>query len=463
MADTEITYQTYQEESPADSQTLLLHLQALLAEPASQKAVCAFLDGLQDTEVALLLASFPATERERIWQCVPPSLQGEVLAETSEEVRANLMADMPVEAVTTLTERLPPEEVTELLDTVEPDVKEAVIESLDAPVRDHVEALQAYDDDQVGRYMDPDTTNVKQGVSLEAVQRYVRIHQLLDAQSQALLVTDTDQHLVGALSVVDLVKQPQEASVDQFMYMPTYVTDSMDTHEAATLLRSKELNFVPVINEAGVLVGQLNSQQIMELTRDDSDATLLGMSGVKEEDELFAPIRSSAKSRGVWLGINLATAFLAAWVIGQFEAVLSQVVALAVLMPVVASMGGIAGSQTLTVVIRGMAMGQIGGNNRWWLMQKELWVGMIGGFIWGSVVAIVAQLWFEDVMITLVIGLAILINMTVANVAGISVPLVLKRMGIDPALSGAVILTTVTDVVGFMSFLGLATLLILTV
>ncbi|MDR9499764.1 MAG: magnesium transporter [Hydrogenovibrio sp.] len=450
-------------EASADSQSLLLSLQQILADPENQEDVCAFLDGLSDTEIALLLESFPAADRDRIWVCVPQSLRGEVLAEVGGDARANLMAEMPAEDVTLLAQDLPPEDVTELLQTVTPEVKEAVIESLDVQVRDQVETLQGYTDNQVGRYMNPGTTNVKQDVTLETVQRFVRINHLLDEQSQELMVTDADNHLVGSLSLVDLVKQPQEASVDQFMYMPTYVTDTMDTHEAATLLRSKELNFVPVINEAGVLVGQLNSQQIMELTRDDSDATLLGMSGVKEEDELFAPIRSSAKSRGVWLGINLATAFLAAWVIGQFEAVLSQVVALAVLMPVVASMGGIAGSQTLTVVIRGMAMGQIGGNNRWWLMQKELWVGMIGGFIWGSVVAIVAQLWFEDVMITLVIGLAILINMTVANVAGISVPLVLKRMGIDPALSGAVILTTVTDVVGFMSFLGLATLLILTV
>ncbi|KUJ72534.1 magnesium transporter [Thiomicrospira sp. WB1] len=463
MAETDVTDQTYLTDSPSDTQTLLLSLQKLLADPEAQGEVCAFLDGLNDTEIALLLESFPSTERERIWQCVPQSLQGEVLAEIGEEVRSGIMADMPVEAVTNLTQNLPPEDVTELLGTVNPEIKEAVIETLDTPVRDYVETLQGYGENQVGRFMDPDTANVKQGVSLETVQRYVRINQLLDAESQELMVTDKDNYLVGALSLVDLVKQNQEALVDEYMHMPTYLVDTMDTHEAATILRSKELSFVPVVNEAGILVGQLNSSEIMALTRDDADATLLGMSGVKEEDELFAPIRSSAKSRGVWLGINLATAFLAAWVIGQFEAVLSQVVALAVLMPVVASMGGIAGSQTLTVVIRGMAMGQIGGNNRWWLMNKELWVGMIGGAVWGAVVAVVAQIWFENAMITLVIALAILINMTVANVAGISIPLLLKRMGIDPALSGAVILTTVTDVVGFMSFLGLATLLILSV
>jgi magnesium transporter len=200
---------------------------------------------------------------------------------------------------------------------------------------------------------------------------------------------------------------------------------------------------------------------VLEITQDDADATLKHMSGVSVDDELFTPIMRSAKSRGVWLGINLMTAFLAAAVIGQFEAVLDQIVALAILMPVVASMGGIAGSQTLTVVIRGLALGQIAGSNTRWIYNKELWVGMSNGFVWALVVGLIAQMWFGELMITLVITLAIFINMSVANLSGVLIPLVLKKLKIDPALSGAVILTTITDVVGFLSFLGLATLIIL--
>ena len=199
----------------------------------------------------------------------------------------------------------------------------------------------------------------------------------------------------------------------------------------------------------------------MEIIQDDVDSTMKNLAGVSQDEELFAPILTSAKSRSIWLGINLCTALLAAAVIGQFEAVLAKVVALAILMPVVASMGGIAGSQTLTVVIRGMAMGQIGGSNRLWLLNKELWVGAINGIIWAIIMAIIAQLWFHDIKISAVIGFAIAINMTAANVSGISIPLLLKRMNIDPALSASVILTTVTDIVGFMSFLGLASVLIL--
>ena len=340
-------------------------------------------------------------------------------------------------------------------------VKEGVIENLDDNTREQVQILQTYDDKSIGSYMNPDTINVREDVSLEVVQRFIRIKGLLSGQSREIMVVNKDNQLVGALSLVDLVKQNQEVIVSEFMSQPISLLDTDNIHDAAIILRSKALHFAPVVNQSNQLLGQLNIDDILEITRDESNATLMNMSRVSENDELFAPIISSTKSRGIWLGINLATAFLAAYVIGQFEAVLSQVVALAVLMPVVASMGGIAGSQTLTVVIRGLAMGQIGGQNRWWLMNKELWVGALNGFVWSIVVGGVAQLWFNDIKISLVISVAILINMTVANISGITIPLILKKMNIDPALSGAVILTTVTDVVGFISFLGLATLFIL--
>jgi len=200
---------------------------------------------------------------------------------------------------------------------------------------------------------------------------------------------------------------------------------------------------------------------VLELTVEEGDQTVRHLAGLENEIDLFAPVRKSVNARTLWLGINLATAFLAAAVIGQFEAVIAQVVALAVLMPVVASMGGIAGSQTLTLTIRGLAMGKVIGSNQSVLFNKEFAIGLINGAIWALVVALISQIWFQDVMISLVIGTAILINMIAAGIAGVLIPLVLKRLGQDPALSGAVILTTVTDVVGFLSFLGLATMLIL--
>ena len=448
------------EENMQSSEEKLLHLQALI-EQDNQALVCEFFAHQADSEIALLLESFPPNNREKIWQCVPEEIRGEVLVELNEDVRTSLMSEMQSAEVSELTKDLAAQDIAEILDTVQDSVKEEVIGNLDVSTREHVQTLHAYEEDAVGRYMDPETVNVKEDVTLETVQRFIRIKHLLDEHTQEIMVTDKDNRLTGSLSLVDLVKQNQEALVSEFMHKPVTILDEMNIHDAAAILRAKGLHFAPVINECKILVGQLNIEDIMEITREDSDNTLMSMSGVSDDVELFAPILTSAKSRGIWLGINLATAFLAAYVIGQFEAVLSQVVALAVLMPVVASMGGIAGSQTLTIVIRGLAMGQIGGNNRWWLFNKEIWVGAMNGTVWAIVVGLISQLWFEDMMISIVITLAILINMTIANIAGIAVPLVLKKMEIDPALSGAVILTTVTDVVGFMSFLGLATLLIL--
>jgi len=441
-------------------ETQLLELQTLL-EGGKPSEVCALFNNYMPNEIAHFLESFPLEQRQKLWQCVSKDIRGEVLTELSDDVRATLMSEMDAHAVTAMTKELDAQEITEILDTVDDDIKEDVINRLDLDTKEQVEKLLAYDEDVVGHYMDPETVNVKEDVTLETVQRFVRMKNLLDDETQEILVVDKSNHLVGSITLVDLIKHPQEDLVKEHMRQPIALKDTMDIREAASVLRAKGLHFAPVVNKANELVGQLNIDDIMEIISEDDEATMMNMSGVSEEDDLFAPITSTAKSRGIWLGINLATAFLAAFVIGQFEQVLSQVVALAVLMPVVASMGGIAGSQTLAVVIRGLALGQIGGKNRWWLFNKELWVGLINGVVWAIVVAAIAQVWFDDALISLVIFLAIIINMTIANISGITIPLLLKKMGIDPALSGAVILTTITDVVGFLSFLGLATLFIL--
>ncbi|WP_339883551.1 magnesium transporter [Vreelandella maris] len=448
------------EEKYTNTEEQLLYLQKLLDEEdtAALKELFTELDILA---IARTLESFPAKTRDLLWVYIPDDVLGEVLAEVDEDIRADYIEDLSASDVEQIVRGLDAQEVAEVLDVADEEIKTTVYASLDQEIRAQVENLHAYEDDVVGRYMDPETVNVKQGVSLEAVQRYIRIHHLLDDESQQIMITDKDKRLLGTLSLIDLIKQPQEAVVDDFMDDLFTLNDQMKVSDAAALLRSKELHFVPVCDSDGLLVGQLNAADVLEITQDDADMTLKHMSGVSDEEEVFTPIARSAKSRGIWLGINLLTAFLAAFVIGQFEAVLDQIVALAILMPVVASMGGIAGSQTLTVVIRGLALGQLAGNNKRWLYNKELWVGMSNGLVWALVVGGISYLWFSDPLITLVITLAIFINMSLANLSGVLIPLVLKRLQIDPALSGAVILTTVTDVVGFLSFLGLATLIIL--
>ena len=444
----------------SNTEEQLLYLQQRMDEEDTS-ALKALFTELDTLEIARTLESFPAKTRDLLWEYVPEEFIGEVLAEVDEEIRADYIEDLSASDVEQIVKGLDAQEVAEVLDVADDAIKTSVYASLDQEIRAQVENLHAYEDDVVGRYMDPETVNVKQGVSLEAVQRYIRIYHLLDDESQQIMITDKDKRLLGTLTLIDLIKQPQDAVVDDYMDDFFTLNDQMKVADAAALLRSKELHFVPVCDSDGLLVGQLNATDVLEITQDDADMTLKHLSGVSDEEEVFTPIMRSAKSRGIWLGINLLTAFLAAFVIGQFEAVLDQIVALAILMPVVASMGGIAGSQTLTVVIRGLALGQLAGNNKRWLYNKELWVGMSNGLVWALVVGLISYLWFGDPLITLVITLAIFINMSLANVSGVLIPLVLKRLQIDPALSGAVILTTVTDVVGFLSFLGLATLIIL--
>ena len=439
----------------------LLYLQGLVADNA-YAAITDFLSQQSEYEIANLLESFPNQARQVIWAQVPEHLKGEVLAELEVDTRQPLMENISSKEISLFTQDLDAQDISEILETVTETVRTSVMATLDEDTRIQVNKLDTYADWEVGSYMDPDIIQVQDDVSLAHVQEWLRENEdLLDDQSQELLVVDQSQQLLGLLSLVDLIKHNQTSLVSSFTDNAITINDRLDIQDAAAIFRSEDIRFAPVINSHGELVGQLNGEDIMEIIQDDVDSTMKNLAGVSQDEELFAPILTSAKSRSVWLGINLCTALLAAVVIGQFEAVLAKVVALAILMPVVASMGGIAGSQTLTVVIRGMAMGQIGGSNRWWLFNKELWVGAINGLIWAFIMAIIAQMWFHDVKISAVIGFAIAINMTAANVSGISIPLVLKRMNIDPALSASVILTTVTDIVGFMSFLGLASVLLL--
>ena len=456
-----LTRQADYNPAEASGEYKLLYLQELVAEKA-YAAITEFLEKQSEYEIASLLESFPSQNRLLIWAQVPEDIKGEVLAELEFDTRQPLLENVSSKEISLFTQDLDAQDISEILDTVTESVRTSVMATLDEDIRVQVNKLDTYEDWEVGSYMDPDLIQVRDDITLAEVQSWLRENaDLLDDESQELLVVDQSQQLLGLLSLADLIKHQQSTLVADLIHSAITVNDRIDIQDAASIFRSEDIRFAPVINSHGELVGQLNGEDIMEIIQDDVDSTMKNLAGVSQDEELFAPILTSAKSRSIWLGINLCTALLAAAVIGQFEAVLAKVVALAILMPVVASMGGIAGSQTLTVVIRGMAMGQIGGSNRLWLLNKELWVGAINGIIWAIIMAIIAQLWFHDVKISAVIGLAIAINMTAANVSGISIPLMLKRMNIDPALSASVILTTVTDIVGFMSFLGLASVLIL--
>ncbi|HHJ81165.1 MAG TPA: magnesium transporter, partial [Candidatus Tenderia electrophaga] len=284
----------------------------------------------------------------------------------------------------------------------------------------------------------------------------------LPAMTDHLFVVDHDDRFIGLLSITDILTKDPGQMVGQVMtrkFKP--IPADMAESDVAGLFEKRDLVSAPVVDADGKLLGRITIDDVVDVIRDEAEHSIMSMAGLDEEDDIFAPVVVSSRRRGIWLGINLITALIASWVIGQFEATIEQVVALAVLMPIVASMGGIAGSQTLTLVIRGMALGHIGPANARHILKKELAVGGLNGLLWALVVAAVTMYWFENFMIGVIIAAAMLINLFAAALAGATIPLMMRKMGIDPALSSSVVLTTVTDVVGFFAFLGLATLVLL--
>jgi magnesium transporter len=303
---------------------------------------------------------------------------------------------------------------------------------------------------------------MRQDVTLAVVLRYLRRRTGLPSHTDALMVIAEDGTYLGSLPIADVVTGDPDAPVERVMKpMADWVRAEATEHELAMLFERRDLISVAVIDQNNRLLGRITVDDVVDIIRAEADAAMLHHAGLSEDEDLFAPMLPSMQRRALWLGINLVTVFLASWVIGLFEHAIGKFVALAVLMPVVASMGGIAGSQTLTLTIRGLALDQIASGNVRWLFNKEFAIGLLNGLIWAVVVSVITDVWFHQRGIALVIGAAMIINLMAAAVCGVVIPLVLKRFGIDPALSGAVILTTVTDVIGFMSFLGLATLFLM--
>ncbi|MCA1769786.1 MAG: magnesium transporter [Halomonas sp.] len=400
--------------------------------------------------------------RVRLWQRVPAEVDGEVLLHVHDEVRSTLLDDMDHEEIVAAAAALDTTDLAEIFEDLPQQVAEDMLRSMDALQRTRLEETLSFDEDSAGRLMRLDTIAVRADVSLETVSRFLRWKEPVPDNTYQLMVVDRDARFVGVLPIARLVSHdPTRAVADLMDQEVDSIRVDMKSRDVATLFQTHDLVSAPVVDESGLLLGRIVIDDIVDVIREESDQALMNMAGLDEEEDLFASILPSAKRRAVWLGINLLTAFLAAWVIGRFEDALDKIVALAVLMPIVASMGGIAGSQTLTLAIRGMALGQISRTNSTWLLRKEVGIAAINGVIWSLVVAVLAVAWFGSVAIGVIIAAALVINMLAAGVAGIVIPLMLKRAGIDPALSGSVILTTVTDVIGFMAFLGLATLFLL--
>jgi magnesium transporter len=428
-------------------------------ESGGLRQVSGLINTLHPAEIGNLLESLPPAEREVVWELVGKDIEGDVLVELNDEVRGKLIEDMDAEELLAAIDGLEVDDLADLISDLPETITLRILRSMDQQDRERLDAVLAYPEDSAGGLMNTDTVTVRPEVTLEVVLRHMRQRKEIPQGTDLFFVVDRHDRYLGGLDISCLLTNDPQTTVEKLINSDlTGIPPETPATDVASLFEDRDLRSAPVVDSDGRLLGRITVDDVVDVIRDEAEHSLMSMAGLDEEDDMFAGVFTSSRRRAIWLGVNLATAFLAAWVVGLFQATLAEVVVLAVLMPIVASMGGIAGSQTLTLMIRGMALGQVEKSNARWLMLKETAIGLLNGLGWATVVALAVIFWFRSWQIGAVIAAAMVITLIVAAASGVVVPLVLKRMDVDPALAGGVVLTTITDVVGFMSFLGLGTL-----
>ena len=420
------------------------------------------LDAFHPAEIGHLLESLPLSQRMFIWNMLDHDDDGEILLNVGDEVRSGLIQTMNKDQLLSATEGLDVDDLADLLADLPHAVMQSALQNMDSNDRHRLESVLSFDEDSAGGLMNTDTITVRKDVTLDVVLRYLRIRQNIPEHTDRLFVVDRYEHYIGTLPLSKVLTNDPTLLVRDVMdkeleAIPVTATDN----EVALTFENLDLVSAPVVDEHNRLLGRITIDDVVDVIREEGEHSMMSMAGLTEDEDLFAPVAKSTRRRALWLGVNMATAFLAAWVISLFQSTLEQIIVLAVLIPVVASMGGIAGSQTLTLVIRGLALNQIGKSNSKILLFKEFSIGILNGLFWAIVVAAIAIFWFGDRELGYIIGLAMIANLVCAGLAGVLIPIALRRMGIDPALAGGVMLTTITDVVGIFAFLGLATWLLL--
>ena len=430
-----------------------------MLEQGSMRHGQRMINSLHPAEIASLLESLPPRQREIVWEFVAPEIEGDVLLELNEEVRNELIGGMDAEELLAVTEGMEVDDLADLIGDLPETVNERLLRSLDMQDRERLSAVLGFETDSAGGLMNLDAVTVRPDVTLEVVLRYLRMRGELPDRTDRLFVVNRHDQYLGGIDLAKLLTEDPEKTVGELMDSQVAGMDPQTpAREVAKLFEDRDLVSAAVVASDGKLLGRITIDDVVDVIREEADHSVLSMAGLDEDDDLFAGVLNSARRRVFWLAVNLATAFLAANVVGLFEATIEKVVALAVLMPIVASMGGIAGSQTLVLIIRGLALGQIEQANARWLLTREIAVGVLNGLVLAALVGVAAGIWFGQWAVGLIIFAALLINMLAAALVGVGVPLTLKRLGIDPALAGGVVLTTFTDCIGFASLLGLGTL-----
>ncbi|MDH3904909.1 MAG: magnesium transporter [Gammaproteobacteria bacterium] len=417
---------------------------------------------LHPAEIARLLESLPLQERAVLWEMVSADDEGDVLVELSDEVRDGLIEGMQTEELIAATAGMDFDDLADLLADLPEAVTRQVLQSLDKLDHDRLQQVLAYDEDCAGGLMNIDIVTVRPDVTLEVVMRYLRAVGDMPDGTDLLFVVNRDNEYVGSLFLSRLLTHDSDTLVSSIMSTDVLpIPAHTPSRQVVWEFENRDLLSAPVVDDDYRVVGRITVDDVVDVIRDEAEHSLMSAAGLDEEEDMFAPVFKSARRRALWLGINLGTAFLAASVVDLFQTTIDKIVLLAVLMPVVPSMGGVAGTQSLVIITRAMALGQVDKTNATRILKKELAVGLLNGLGWSIVVAAFTYLWFGDWRIGGVIAAAMLINLFMAALSGFGIPMLLKRMKIDPAIAGGVVLTTVTDVVGYMTFLGLGAALLL--
>jgi len=416
------------------------------------------LNSLSSPDIAHLLESSPPRQRALLWQLLDIEREGDVLQELSDDLQADLISRMETGELATILGGLEPDDIADILQQLPDRVIPEVLSAMGAQDRQRVERILTYDEASAGGLMNTDTVTVRPDLTLDVVLRYLRRHEELPEMTDRLIVVNRRDKFLGLLPIRKLLVSDPALTVREVMQTDVEpIPADMRDVEVAKLFERHDWVDAPVVDTDGTLLGRITIDDVVDVIREDAEHSLMSLAGLEEEQDTFATVRKTAPRRSIWLGVNLLAVLISANVIKIFEDSLDKVVALAILMPIVASMGGVAGSQTLTVIIRGMALGQIGKGNTYWLFNRELAVAALNGMTWATIAGAITAWWFSDPLMGVIIASAMLINLVLAAAAGVLVPLLLRAAQVDPALAGGMAITTLTDAVGFFTFLGLAT------
>jgi magnesium transporter len=443
------THQTLQEVNTALENGMFVHVRRILQD-------------MEPEDIAHLLEASPPKERQVLWQLTDPEEQGEILDELSEDVKDGIVSQMEPEKLAAVTEGMESDDVAYVLRSLSDERYQEVLAQMDATDRHRIEKALAYPEETAGGMMSTDFITIRGDVTADVVLRYLRMKGELPEATDALYVVNEQEKLIGHLSLSALITTQPDIEIREVMEdADEAIPVDMDDSEIANLFERRNWVSAPVVDDNNHLVGRITIDDVVDIIREDAEHSMMSMAGLDDDEDTFAPVMKSARRRSIWLGVNVLAALAAASVSNMFEETLAQMASIAVLMTIVPSMGGVAGNQTVALVIRGLAVGHIGDSNTRWLLSKEARVGLINGILWAAIIGGVVVVWKGNIVLGAIIAGAMLTNLFMAGVAGVTIPILLKKYNIDPALAGGMALTTITDIVGLSVFLGLATIFLI--